>query len=464
MAGAGRGDVRDGGGNSGSSGGIPDGLLIGLLLFLLGLTLLVWTATGLAGLLAHGGWPHGVTLAETPPAMRRLVEAPHDLPAAWPATPAGTLSGYGLFWGLFIGQLMVLVVLTVFVMGVVARWRGVRARQRTDRLEQWSEPVQEYVHEERAARREPATARPVTEPSGTAETTQPPLSPAETTQPLPPPAETGLPVTPPATPLPPVLPSPRTPLIVYGPAATRRPAAVQAIREADGPVLVVTSDPSVWAETKDARTKLGPVLVYDPGHLCDTPARLHWSPTTGCEQPDRAAARSAALLAPVRPQSRIDAATADTAETLLRCWLHAAAIDGRPFRQVHRWALGGSAHEPVRLLRTHPKAASGLAGLLESALTAHPERREMAQELTVRALGALSSVHIRDACTPNRSDALALESFAAEGAASMWSANPSRTRARAPGRCPCSPRSPQTWSSTAAAWPHGHPTAGSTHQ
>ncbi|MCX0245071.1 type IV secretory system conjugative DNA transfer family protein, partial [Streptomyces drozdowiczii] len=204
-------------------------------------------------------------------------------------------------------------------------------------------------------------------------------------------------------------------LVLYGPAATRRATAVQAIREADGPVLVVTSDPTLWAETKDARAKLGPVLVYDPGHLCDTPARLHWAPTTGCEQADRATARASALLAPVRPQARVDSATADLAETLLRCWLHAAAIDGRPFRQVHRWAIGGNAHEPVRLLRTHPKAAPGLAGLLESALTGHPERREMAQELTVRAFGALSSVHVRDACTPNRADALALDSFADEG-------------------------------------------------
>lgn len=75
---AGRGEARSGG-NGGGNGGIPDGLLIGLLAFLLGLTLLAWTATGLSGLLAHGAWPHGVTLAETPLAMRRLVEAPHDL-------------------------------------------------------------------------------------------------------------------------------------------------------------------------------------------------------------------------------------------------------------------------------------------------------------------------------------------------------------------------------------------------
>jgi hypothetical protein len=171
----------------------------------------------------------------------------------------------------------------------------------------------------------------------------------------------------------------------------------------------------VWAETKDARAKLGPVLVYDPGHLCDTPARLHWSPIAQCEDPATAQARATALLAPVRPRALLDAAMADTAETLLRCWLHAAAVDGRPFKQLHRWALGGGAHDAVRILRTHPKATAGLAGLLESALTAHPERREIAQQLVVRALSALSSIHIREACTPNRTDSLTLESFVNEG-------------------------------------------------
>ncbi|MGW1087910.1 type IV secretory system conjugative DNA transfer family protein [Streptomyces sp. NPDC002596] len=398
-----------------STGGIPDGLLVGLLGFLLGLALLAWTATGLSGLFTHGAWPKGVTFTETPLAMRRLAAAPHDIPAAWPDTPADELSGYGLFWGLFIGELMVLMVLTVFVMGVVARWRAVRARRREERREE------RYArHAAHPKREEPAGVEvsapvplPTPAPAPPATTTTATPAPATPATATPAPAESAEDPAPPL--LVPAVPSPRTPLVVYGPAATRRPTVVQAIREADGPALVITSDPTVWAETKDARAKLGPVLVYDPGHLCDTPARLHWSPTAGCEQPDTAAARAAALLAPVRPQARIDAMTAETAETLLQCWLHAAAIDGRPFRQVHRWALGGNAHEPVRLLRTHPKAASGLAGLLESALTGHPERREMAQELTVRAFAALSSVHIREACTPNRADSVVLESFAGEG-------------------------------------------------
>ncbi|MEU8616215.1 type VI secretion protein [Streptomyces sp. NPDC048623] len=395
-----------------SGSGIPDGFVVGLLALLLGLAVLVWTATGLAGLLSHGGWPPGVTFTRTPMALRSLLGAPTDLATAWPDTPPGTLSGYGLFWGLVIGEAMILVVLTVFVLGTLTRWRAVRANRKAG-----------AYGKGRAGRTNEAQAD---QAAGAPGVTQPPAPrrPADREEPLraaeaPEVQETrvqesaGSPA--------PVLVSPApvpvaasVPRLVYGPAATRRPAAVQTVRDAEGAVLVVTSDPELWATTKDARGKLGPVMVYDPGHLCDTPARLHWNPAEGCEDPQEARDRAVALLAPVRPQSRLDAAVADTAETLLRCWLHAAAIDGRPFKQVHRWAQGADAHEPVRILRTHPKAAAGQAGLLESALTAHPERRATAQELTARALSSLTSIHIRQACTANRTDSLTLASFVAE--------------------------------------------------
>ncbi|MEV6796208.1 type VI secretion protein [Streptomyces sp. NPDC051320] len=405
------------------SRGIPDGLLITLMVFLLGLTLLVWLATGLAGVFTHGSWPDGVTVSHTPVAIRQLATTPKALPGAWPDTPPAQLSGYGLFWGLLIGELLTLLVLTVFVLGTVTRWRAVRASRRAEGAAgcraRAAGPADESAAESAAERAvEPAVER-VVEPA--AERAVEPVGEASVEPAAGPPPETPVAIanvpiaTVPAQPLG-AAHQETAPRLVYGSAETRRPTAVQAVRDAAGPALVVTSSPAVWAETKDARAKLGPVLVYDPGHLCDTPARLHWSPTTGCEAADIAAARAVALLAPIRPQARIDAAMADTAETLLGGWLHAAAIDGRPFKQVHRWAQGsGSSHEPVRILRTHPKASGGAAGLLESALTAHPERREIAQELTARALAALSSIHIRETCTPNRTDTLTLESFVHEG-------------------------------------------------
>ncbi len=423
---------RDGRDHRDAQGGIPDGLLIGLLAFLLGMTLLVWSATGLAAWFTHGSWPTGVTFARTPLAMRHLIEQPHDIPGAWPDAPANQFSGYGLFWGLFIGQLMILIVLTVFVLGTVARWRAVRAARRAGKT---------------GAEAEPDPAGPSSPAPVTADV------PAPRTEPQPTQAHPS-PVYPsPAPPHDPDRPTTTTERTVTGegegesegagagaaavpwteahspspagqhggwekilvaPRESRQAAAAQAVHDAAGPTLVVTSNAALWEQTKDARSKLGPVHLYDPTHLCDTPARLHWSPIAGCEDRRTAASRACALLTPVRPTSRLDQAVSDTAETLLRSYLHAAAIDGRTMRHVHRWSQGTQVQDAVRTLRTNPKAAPGAAGELEAALTAHPERRDMAHELTGRALSALLMVNIREACTPNRTDALALDSFVHE--------------------------------------------------
>ncbi|MFF8016010.1 TraM recognition domain-containing protein [Streptomyces sp. NPDC007929] len=397
-------------------GGIPDGLLIGVLAFLLGMTVLAWTATGLAALFAHGSWPSGVTFARTPLAMRGLIAEPHDIPGAWPDTPPGELSGYGLFWGLFIGQLMILVVLTVFIMGTLARWRAVRARRREEK----APPAGGSPIHERPAPAERWTQAPVQHETAvqheapvqhdTSATLQHQEVPATPQHDVPTPRRAA--------------PEPTIPAslfaqeqaagwekILVAPRETRQSTATQAVRDAEGPTLVVTSNPALWQETKDARAKLGPTHLYDPTHLCDTPSRLHWSPTTGCEDKDTASRRATALLTPVRPTAKLDQALTDTATTLLRSYLHAAAIDGRTVRHVHRWSQGTQIQDAVRILRTNPKAAPGSAGELEGALTAHPERRDMAQQLTTRALAALSTVNIREACTPNRTDALALDSF-----------------------------------------------------
>ncbi|MFF0553809.1 type VI secretion protein [Streptomyces sp. NPDC004311] len=416
-----------------AQGGVPDGLLVGLLAFLLGVAVLVWTATGLAALFAKGSWPDTVTFTRTPTAVRALIAQPHDIPGAWPDTAPEALSGWGLFWGLFIGQLLVMFVLTVFVIGVVARTKSRRALAKQAPA---AEPVQPHEPPHIPAPAPvPVPARP-TPPATTATATADPAPPAfEARGPggSAPATRTGPndeayrygfgyapgPATATVTPAPATAPAPApVPVrhgITYAGPDDRLRAAAARIAEIEGAALVVTSSPALWAETKDARAKLGPVLLYDPQHLCDTPARMHWNPAEGCADRDTAAARAIALLAPVRPQARMDAAVADTAETLLRSWLQAAALDGRPFKQLHRWSQGNGAQEPVRILRTHPEAAAGAAGELESALTAHPERRELAQNLTARALGCLSSIHIREACNPNRTDSLTLASFLAEG-------------------------------------------------
>ncbi|MEU9301894.1 type VI secretion protein [Streptomyces sp. NPDC048269] len=393
-----------------SSGGVPDGLLVGLLAFLLGLAVLVWSATGLAALFAKGAWPATVTFTRTPGAVRALIAQPHDVPGAWPDTDPAALSGWGLFWGLFISQLLVLFVLIVFAIGVFARTKSRRAL-----AEQPAPPPVPFESQPQPQ------ARPEQQPQLPAQAQRAPYEP-EPPRPDPSPVPDRkapvdeayrygfgyAPATAPST-------ATRQHRLAYAGPNDRFRAAAQRIQDTEGAALIVTSSPTLWAETKDARAKLGPVLLYDPSHLCDTPARMHWNPAEGCADRDTAAARAIALLTPVRPQARLDAAVADTAETLLRSWLQAAALEDRPFKQLHRWTQGNNAQDPVRILRTHPQAAPGAAGELESALTAHPERRELAQNLTARALSCLTSIHIREACNPNRTDSLTLASFLGEG-------------------------------------------------
>ncbi|MET8098926.1 type IV secretory system conjugative DNA transfer family protein [Streptomyces sp. NPDC005236] len=472
------------------AGGIPDGLLIGVLGFLLGMTLMVWSATGLAGWFSRGAWPDAITFTRTPLAMRHLIGEPHDIAGAWPDTPASQLSGYGLFWGLFIGQLMVLLVLAVFVMGTVARWRAGRVRRRAQTRTAkaagaFADTPDPIVPPARTEQR-PLPDRPLESVPGAAEGGQPAqqvheyqASPAQAHTEAPAPARPG-----PRThgqtaeraavpghsgsqasqhdggretvaaeaaasggasaarPSAPAAAAQQRPAwasphaVVLAPAETRHPTAAQAVRDAEGPVLVITSDPRTWSETKDARAKLGPVLLYDPAHRCDTPARLHWSPAAGCEDKETAAARAAALLAPVRPSAKADQAMADVAETLMRSYLHAAAVEGRAFRHVHRWAQGSQVQDAVRALRTNPKAASGAAGELEAVLVSHPERRDIAQELTARALSSLGTVNIRESCAPNRSDSLALDSFVNEGGTLYLVGEPIEDPKAAPGAMP----------------------------
>ncbi|SCK58991.1 hypothetical protein H181DRAFT_05640 [Streptomyces sp. WMMB 714] len=386
---------------------------------LLAVTVLIWAATGLAGLLAHGAWPEGVTFVRTPMAIRDLAAAPQDLAGAWPHVKPSQLPGYGLFWGVFIGQVMVVFVLTVFAVGTVTRARAVRAARRHRPGAAHHDGGQEAGPQSDTARQQTTVA---------ADLRKPPPSPSRasdaTTDREPAP---GPEVARPPTPGQPHIPGPEparqaadaapalSPQAAEPPAADAGSDPYSRVLEAPGAVVVATTDPALWADTKDSRAKLGPVHLFDPGQLCDTPDRLRWSPHHGCGDKSTAEHRATDLLAPLRSPRPIDAEVHAAAETLLRSWLHAAALDDRPFREVHRWAHAKAAPtDPVHILRTHPKAASGAAGELEATLTGHPERRKAATELVRRALAPLSRLHVRNACTAARADRIALESFVDE--------------------------------------------------
>ncbi len=393
--------------------GIPDGLLVAIIGFLLGVTVLVWTGTGLSGLIAHGHWPEDLHFTRTPVAMRELISQPKDVPAAWPQVPAADLPRPGLFWGVFIGELLVLLVLLGFAVGTVTRYRAVRTAARQAKAAQPAARPTPLPRQKRT--------RTAPEPAVEALPYDGELPVRAPEVPLAVPAEPPAPPTPVAGPLTAAPPPDRLPegqltgshvLFASARGSDKGKRVIEpTVLDAEGSVIVTCADAQTWQQTASARGKLGPVHLFDPEHLVDAPGRLRWAPHHGCQDPATAASRARALLAPLRTH---DVAANDAAVTLLRCWLHAAAIDGQPFRQLHRWASGSGAADPVRILRTARDAASGWSGELEATLHAHPERRDTAQGLIQQALSGLNSIHIRDACNPGRADGFDLESFVNE--------------------------------------------------
>ncbi|WP_265737654.1 type IV secretory system conjugative DNA transfer family protein [Peterkaempfera bronchialis] len=232
------------------------------------------------------------------------------------------------------------------------------------------------------------------------------------------------------------------------PSATRAKGPLlihPAITHAPGPVLATCAGPATWEATTEQREKTGPVRVFDPLRLttAEVPQRLRWAPHDGCQDPATATARAAALLHPVIPPHSTGPAAAvhTAARTLLRCWLHAAALDDRPFRQVHRWSGSHGTHDALRILRTHRGAAEGWSGELEAALTAAPhatgrELRDAALELLTRTFSALEELHVLQACTPSASDRLDVESLLSERGTLYLVAEPVEAPHHQPGAMP----------------------------
>ncbi|RKN05575.1 hypothetical protein [Streptomyces radicis] len=341
-------------------GGVPDALLVGSLAFLVGASVLTWTATGLAGLLRHGAWPDGVTFVHTARAIRSLLTAPGDVAAAWPDAPPAQLPSAAMLWLMLLVQLVLLFSAVLVVSIRVATWRARRAIREAERHRPPDLP--EQAHE---------TA---------------PLEAVPTPSPTPTPA----------------------------PDPVRDETA--AVLAAPAGLIVRDPDGSLHASTARQRGRLGPVHVYDPEHLTDAAARLRWAPERGCDDMAVARRRASQLLAPIRPSEPIFRLDAEAAETLLRCYLHAAALSGNGLTHVHRWAHGRSSGEPAKVLRAHPRAAGGASMELESTLTSHPVRRDAALVLIGRALNGLDQLHIRQACAAGRADTLALANLAGEGA------------------------------------------------
>jgi type IV secretory pathway TraG/TraD family ATPase VirD4 len=127
---------------------------------------------------------------------------------------------------------------------------------------------------------------------------------------------------------------------------------------APGAALVTETRPEILTHTHAIRAEHGPVAVFDPQHLAaGRVPRLRWAPHHGCTDPLTAIVRARALAAGARlsPSAVTDSDYwQGMTEAVLRCYLHAAALDERTMRDVVSWSTRPADPTPIRILRTHP--------------------------------------------------------------------------------------------------------------
>ena len=185
------------------------------------------------------------------------------------------------------------------------------------------------------------------------------------------------------------------------------------ILDAPGAVVTTSTRPDNLAVTMRARAKRGPVAIFDPQHLAGLPNGLRWSPVRGCERPHTAMVRARGLGTGAGWTGLSDSAFwAGQTETVLRCLLHAAALDGRGAAELYRWASSpAAASEAVRVLEYADTAAPGWAATLAALVDTDPRSSDSIWLGVRQSLSGLADPDVLAALTPTASETFEPEAF-----------------------------------------------------
>jgi type IV secretion system protein VirD4 len=326
----------------------PGEFLVVVLLVLAAVVLAgIWVTGQVAGLLFRGEWPP-VAIAQSLAIAGRLPARLADPRLAWPVRARASLPGPGDFAASAMITVMTMTATAAFGVRRVAARRGRRGfasrRQIRTRLS------------ERAVVRRAAVIRPSLGGRHCSVTHVGVRAGRE--------VRTGMPL---------AISGDSSVLLLAAPRIGKTSQVVIPwLASWPGPALVTSVRADVLENTALLRARVGPVLVMAPTGMIAWPQMLRWSPASGCGSFDQARQR-ADVMVTVGKQGK-DASDSGNAAyfgmmatNLLAGWLHAAAISGRGMDDVLTWALDERQDEPVKILRDHPDAAPGTAGMLDAA-------------------------------------------------------------------------------------------------
>lgn len=159
-------------------------------------------------------------------------------------------------------------------------------------------------------------------------------------------------------------------VLALGPPRSGKTAAVVIpnVLAACGPVVAASTKPDVFQLTHGVRTRIGPVMLYDPSGTTPCPAgvqRVGWSPLRASRSWDGAVLVADAMVRAARPGTEFGegAHWSERAGALLAAMFHGASLVGTPFKEV---LLCVDRHEPAQALAALARHdAERALGLLE---------------------------------------------------------------------------------------------------
>ena len=174
------------------------------------------------------------------------------------------------------------------------------------------------------------------------------------------------------------------------------------ILDAPGAVVTTSTRPDNLAATMTARAKRGPVAVFDPQGLAKgVTGALRWSPIRGCESPQTAMLRANALCAGAGAGITDGGFWIQQTNTVVRCLLQAAALDGRTAVDLYRWSLSApAASQAVSVLAESPGAAPLWSQALDAVITADQRQRDSVWSIVSTVFGPLADPRVVTQLTP----------------------------------------------------------------
>jgi type IV secretion system protein VirD4 len=191
---------------------------------------------------------------------------------------------------------------------------------------------------------------------------------------------------------------------------------VPIIRDHPGPAVVTSTKVDIFESTAVARAAVGPVAVLDPEGMAPAGIPVRWSVVRGCEDTHTAERRAAALIAGAPGGASVDTGNSaffkTSALSVLKTFLHAAALDNKTIVDVLRWCRGDYA-EAEAILQDRADALVDPAGQLQQHTVGAEETTSGVMRYVENTLACFSHRSVIELCTPTVAEEFDMVAFLA---------------------------------------------------